>query len=1522
MALKILLALLLAGSAHATNTPPAITADSAGKVDGVNVINIPADEALDDATVTSAKLADGAVTTEKTDFKGILEVWESDGDAIAASMEGNPVGGYLNLYSVGGLTTLFSGQLNVDSYINNGGDFGVGTGSPAALFHVDKGVEGGEGGVVFIKNSTASAVGNKAVLAFGTDSGATSANNPRIEAVNVNAGNGASELVFYTHPGGGTIAEVMRMKDGGNVAVGTDTAHGKFHVEGAGGTALLALNANTFNYWSFFGGNPDLTLKSASGATNRQTWWNSGNSASGFSGGVSIGTGYLTSGGPVNGLRVEGVVGIGTQSPATSLDVSGRGRFTGTDAPVSGSGMEIAYSGGVAEVLGYNRDATEYLPTSVDGSVLRLNTNSGGNVAISTTTSTDKLRVLGRINAIDSNTSGSGSVVIGTNTMNNGSSSLFFNGSDSVKNWRIRQNDIYPGDLTIRASDSAGGGISGTWGLPAIQIWPTNEIFVGQTAVANGVINSNSGIYWNMDANNTASNDLFVWGRDRTNTTGGTELMRLTHAGFLGLGAAPNVKLKLEDSAATDQVIGVGRTGIQGYYWGFDATDNKFKFSEASDFSANVHYTIDTNGDFDMANSLSVSSGITAGTGGVAPQTIFTGRLEGTGDFLIRESATDVISFGGGNDVLTLQLSSNYVGIATSTYFSHPLAIAGVGGGAQMIAMLQPADNANRRNWSIGTGCSADGDWCLRSSNSAGANPTAAQRFSIDRDGFAALGTTPSNGFRLTTNGSIQTVNGDITIAQNSATASLNIDAAPPASSTQISFKQSGTINAVIGRNNTDGLLYLSGSNSQSNGIQIESDGDVRVNNNILFTTSGGISANTTNGSDTGLITLQGGGGGGAGGQDRGAFFRAYGKDNVTVAGEAHIYGDAVELKAGTNNEKTWVRVNSNGDVAIGDQLQEGFISTFTANGSVTFGKQATLSAYNAATAGNYIFIDPDGNSNGLQINQPNGAEGILITNGAGYFNTNFLARTDDVQNLGSLTQRFNSIYAGSGGFFGSGANITGITSSGLVDGAVTTSKLNLGNECAVGEGLQSDGDGTVSCVTFGAGLADGEVTTAKIANGAVTSDKIGDGEVTTNKIVDGGVTAVKIVNGAVGSDQLATDAVTAAKIANGAVTTDKTSFTGTLAMSGHTGGIRYTQTASGGTTAGSAGIRIQVQSGLNDNESEHGYFVRRHKGFGAPGLVTSGNQLGEYSFEGYEGPGWFKGVELAAYTAGGWNSSGRPVRLDFNMGRAGSKNRQTVFSIDSRNVYSKGSVQVSPNLDSGICDGGFGGCITATDYIDSEAYVEADAVEGFRLDGNIALDSVSTGLFVGRNYADVTFNNTNHVSISSTVPTLKFVDTDHNSVILRADDTALDFRNVSLNNSHHKFNLGGGDSYVQAQGGGFGVGITAPKGQFAVQSQVAGLTISSTYTYVAASGGTVDLSTVLDSNHGILNVVRDDGNCAFQVYLRGSVQTVTELSDPLNCNEVTDTGSTTAVYWTGTNYNLKNNTGGNRFYSLFITGM
>ncbi|OBX03446.1 hypothetical protein QV06_09835 [Gallibacterium genomosp. 3] len=100
------------------------------------------------------------------------------------------------------------------------------------------------------------------------------------------------------------------------------------------------------------------------------------------------------------------------------------------------------------------------------------------------------------------------------------------------------------------------------------------------------------------------------------------------------------------------------------------------------------------------------------------------------------------------------------------------------------------------------------------------------------------------------------------------------------------------------------------------------------------------------------------------------------------------------------------------------------------------------------------------------------------------------------------------------------------------VDGGI---KLKIANG---DESIVTEADATTSTVKVK--VKDGGIDTAKLANNAVTKDKLADDAVETSKIKDGAVTTAKLANDAVTKDKLANDAVETSKIKNSAVTGDK----------------------------------------------------------------------------------------------------------------------------------------------------------------------------------------------------------------------------------------------------------------------------------------------------------------------------------------------------------------------------------------------
>lgn len=178
-----------------------------------------------------------------------------------------------------------------------------------------------------------------------------------------------------------------------------------------------------------------------------------------------------------------------------------------------------------------------------------------------------------------------------------------------------------------------------------------------------------------------------------------------------------------------------------------------------------------------------------------------------------------------------------------------------------------------------------------------------------------------------------------------------------------------------------------------------------------------------------------------------------------------------------------------------------------------------------------------------------------------------------------------------------------------FVDGVMQTETTHYtlsGATLTMGSGLASGQQVTVVHLGFSTvsrtAFPDGSVTTAMIADGAITSDKIATGGVATIDMADGSVTSLKIANGGIAAEDLASDSVTTAKILNANVTADKLASdsvttakildanvtSGKLASGAAVANIGYTPVnKAGDTMTGRLSIHNSTETGYASNISE-----------------------------------------------------------------------------------------------------------------------------------------------------------------------------------------------------------------------------------------------------------------------------------------------------------------------------------------------
>jgi hypothetical protein len=323
---------------------------------------------------------------------------------------------------------------------------------------------------------------------------------------------------------------------------------------------------------------------------------------------ASIGASYFSTAAPSNGLIVEGNVGIGTSSPAYKLEVFDAGGSSLAVGASTGKGFLYADNGGAT--LG----ALSAIPLrfSVNGSE-HMRITSAGNVGIGTNLPEGKLHVL------------NGSA--GSVTANGNADELIVENSST-------------GGLSILTPDASTGYIM--FGSPAdnegaiIRYQPTGTLMTIGTEVANGAL-----------AFRTAT---------------GTERMRITSAGNVGIGTSTANTLLSIDGAADNglSIQGIGTTSTRAFF-GLDTSgDGYMSLTNGGTFATNVQLTSD----------LSVSNYIlgNVGIGTSSPTSKL--HVQGTSYFFDQSIFSDKVGIGTSSPNAKLESLDGDIKVTTQSAFA------------------------------------------------------------------------------------------------------------------------------------------------------------------------------------------------------------------------------------------------------------------------------------------------------------------------------------------------------------------------------------------------------------------------------------------------------------------------------------------------------------------------------------------------------------------------------------------------------------------------------------------------------------------------------------------------------------------------------------------------------------------------------------------------------------------------------------------------------------------------------------
>jgi hypothetical protein len=397
------------------------------------------------------------------------------------------------------------------------GKVGIGTASPVNVLSVIS--PSNTDGIQLRRNSTTT--NDYARLGFAITTSEQNANLVELRAVRTNrAVSGDTDLSFFTNSNS-ALAERLRIRDDGNVGIGTSSPETKLHIQSS---------TNQFRLWSdSTANNQNATLSFSSSGNNsldiRTNFVNTGNR-------ITLSPGTTTA----MTLLGDGNVGIGTSSPASLLEVSQA--LDGTTLRITSRQNDTSHSSatpfGVLEFYSAdtsgagagNRGSIKVIPSGTSGAtarmlfsttsadtldVERMRIDENGLVGINETTPTAQLQV---------KSGATNRVPLIINTLESHTANLAEWKLNGTNRFTIASN----GDLDVFGIVYATNGLSNSSSSNNSRITPAST----GTTISRNVADTNPALIVNL-ANASATGNIQVWQK------AGSALSQISNAGiFVG----------------------------------------------------------------------------------------------------------------------------------------------------------------------------------------------------------------------------------------------------------------------------------------------------------------------------------------------------------------------------------------------------------------------------------------------------------------------------------------------------------------------------------------------------------------------------------------------------------------------------------------------------------------------------------------------------------------------------------------------------------------------------------------------------------------------------------------------------------------------------------------------------------------------------------------------------------------------------------------------------------------------------